>query len=139
MLVFLVFQPYKEDWNNKLDGFILSLIITINGITIYQYFLTMIGQELSESAFIIQYFLSYIPFLWIAGYILHKVHHTFKRARNRTTTGIPSYISSAELQTEAADNFSNSDTGVEQHISELSTTESLPPEEVPLLGGDEND
>lgn len=77
--VFLLLRPYKLDKHNSIDGFIFLLIIIINSISIYQYALSMAMENLSLTAFIIQYILVYIPMIWIAFYILKKIKSSCKK------------------------------------------------------------
>ena len=64
---FFIYQPYAKSWHNKLDAFFLLLLAFINTLSIYQYFLTTDDKPLSLPAFIAQYILIFVPFLWMVG------------------------------------------------------------------------
>ena len=81
--VFLLLRPYKSDHYNRIDGFIFLLIIVINSISMYQYALSMAMEDLSLTAFIIQYILVYIPMLWIAFVIIRKIASSCKRKKQK--------------------------------------------------------
>lgn len=94
--IILVAHPYTSNWNNKLDCCILLLMVVINGITIYQYFLTLIGTPLSLPAFSVQYVLIYIPLLWISIYVIATMFQACVRKR-RTSSYISETTSTAVL------------------------------------------
>ena len=73
IIVFAILRPYREERHNKIDCCIFLLIIVINSITLYQYSLTVAMEKLSTTVFVIQYILIYIPMLWIALYIIHRL------------------------------------------------------------------
>ena len=70
---FFIYQPYAKNWHNKLDAFFLLLLAFINTLSIYQYFLTTDDRPLSLPAFIAQYILILVPFLWMVGNCIYKV------------------------------------------------------------------
>ena len=70
--IIVILQPYKKKIHNQIDGCIFLLIIIINSITVYQYTLSISMENLSLSAFIVQYILVYLPMMWIAAHIVWK-------------------------------------------------------------------
>ena len=73
----LFLQPYKNNWLNKVEVFILLLLAFINTLSIYQYYLTISGFSLSHYAFVIQYILIFVPALWIALHILYNIRKKY--------------------------------------------------------------
>ena len=71
---FFIYQPYAKSWHNKLDAFFFLLLAFINTLSIYQYYLTTDDKPLSLPAFIAQYILIFVPFLWMVGCCIYKVY-----------------------------------------------------------------
>ena len=81
----LFLQPYKDNWLNKVEVFMLLLLAFINTLSIYQYYLTISGFSLSHDAFVIQYILIFVPAVWIALHILYNIRKKYC-LRQRDTT-----------------------------------------------------
>ena len=81
----LFLQPYKNDWLNKVEVFMLLLLAFINTLSIYQYYLTISGLSLSLGAFIIQYVLIFVPALWIAFHVLCSFYKKYCLRRQDNT------------------------------------------------------
>ena len=67
-------QPYKENWHNRFDIFIFTLLSTLNGITLYNY-----QQKINQFDFFhtnlkiftrIQLFFAYTPLVIMVGYVV---------------------------------------------------------------------
>lgn len=70
-MMFLIFiQPYKKKWTNRIDMFMLLLLVFINSLSIYQYSLAQGSLPLAVSTFVVQYILIFIPAIWIGAYII---------------------------------------------------------------------
>lgn len=70
-MMFIVFvQPYKKKWMNRIDMFILLLLVFINTLSIYQYSLAQGSLPLAVSSFVIQYMLIFFPILWMITYVI---------------------------------------------------------------------
>ena len=70
-MMFIVFvQPYKKKWMNRIDMFILLLLVFINTLSIYQYSLTQGSLPLAVSSFVIQYIMIFYPILWMIIYVI---------------------------------------------------------------------
>ena len=84
--IIVILQPYKKKIHNQIDGCIFLLINIINSITLYQYTLSISMENLSLSAFIVQYILVYLPMIWIAAHIVwkfFKLIQTIRSGRNQ--------------------------------------------------------
>ena len=83
-LFFLVFHPYKKQLHNVVDGCLLLLLAVVISFSMYQYYLTIAGLQLSLRAYIIQYILVFLPAFWIAGCVLFefKQQKIFKKIKN---------------------------------------------------------
>uniref|UniRef100_A0A1X7TUT3 TRP C-terminal domain-containing protein n=1 Tax=Amphimedon queenslandica TaxID=400682 RepID=A0A1X7TUT3_AMPQE len=70
-MMFIVFvQPYKKKWMNRIDMFILLLLVFINTLSIYQYSLAQGSLPLAVSSFVIQYIMIFFPILWMITYVI---------------------------------------------------------------------
>ena len=84
--IIVILQPYKKKIHNQIDGCIFLLINIINSITLYQYTLSISMENLSLSAFVVQYILVYLPMIWIAAHIVwkfFKLIQTIRSGRNQ--------------------------------------------------------
>ena len=69
-------QPYKYKWHNRLDLCIFTLLIIINGITLYSYLLEVDlfdHKKNTDTLKGIQLILAFSPLLFIMIYILYKL------------------------------------------------------------------
>lgn len=90
-LLFLIIQPYSNKStskrpsfdNNKLDTCILLILAFINTISMLQYYRASKGQHLSVLAFVVQYILIFVPFIWFIYYTVHHVYINFKHSNGR--------------------------------------------------------
>lgn len=70
-------QPYKYNWHNKLDLYVFTLLIFINGITLHNYHLEVdLFERKKHKAFltIIQVILAYSPLVLMISYIFVKLN-----------------------------------------------------------------
>ena len=63
---FLALRPYKNDFYNKLDASMFCLLVAINTLTMYNYYITAIGNKTSAVVFIFQYILTILPLIYIS-------------------------------------------------------------------------
>ena len=73
-MMFIIFlYPYEtEKWMSRVDMFMLLLLVFINTLSMYQYSRTQSSMHLSVPTFVVQYFLIFVPFLWMTGFIIAK-------------------------------------------------------------------
>ena len=75
-LAFLFLRPYKDDYYNKLDAGMFSLLLGINTLTMYNYGTTLIYSKPSVSAFSLQYILVFIPLIYMLAIV---TRHLYRR------------------------------------------------------------
>jgi hypothetical protein len=69
----LFVQPYRQVLSNRIDVFLLLLLAFINTLSIYQYYLTVRGFQLSVFVFVLQYIMIFIPAIGIATYVSYVI------------------------------------------------------------------
>ena len=144
-LVIIIAQPYRNGWNNKLDSFIFLLMVVVNGITIYQYYLTLIENPLSKLAFSFQYVLIYIPFLWISIYVVATVLqawdkrkcHSERPVSERTSVPVDPAVNEEEASLRQARNSRDASTQDSRHLLQMGSTRDA--ELAPLLEPNDTD
>ena len=85
LVISISFRPYRYWFYNRLDGFILILLIFINTLVLYQYYLTATDQPLSKFAFVMQYTLVYIPAISMIVYFFIKIGRNYFKDENEET------------------------------------------------------
>ena len=88
-LLFAQFRPYKEDFYNKLDTFIFVILSGINTLSMYNYYLTILGTSLSVWAFTIQYILIFTPLIYMSGFLIMRFWQTCGERMNPYCPSIP--------------------------------------------------
>ena len=83
LLVFVVLQPYKDSFYNKLDAAMFALLLGINTLTMYNYSKTVIGSEPSVIACSLQYALLLLPLLYISVIVLKHLYRFCSKGRYR--------------------------------------------------------
>ena len=76
--IILFFQPYEDNWFNKVEALMLLLLAFINTLSLYQYYLTIAGDSLSPIAFAFQYILIFVPALYMASQILYNLYNKLR-------------------------------------------------------------
>ena len=74
ILFFLLLRPYKIDSYNKLDAAMFSLLVAINTLTMYNYYITILGNTPSVFAFSLQYILVLLPIIYISVVMVYYLH-----------------------------------------------------------------
>ena len=69
-LFFLLLRPYKTDFYNKLDASMFSLLVAINSLTMYNYYVTVMGDTPSTFTFSLQYVLLLLPIIYISVFVV---------------------------------------------------------------------
>ena len=80
LLAFIILRPYKDDYYNKLDAAMFALLLGINTLTMYNYGTTIISSESSPTAFSLQYFLVFVPLIYISVVV---IRHIYRRIRDK--------------------------------------------------------
>jgi hypothetical protein len=62
--LFMIFQPYRKSWINKLDMIMFLLLATLSLLTMYNLTMTLVNKSPSAVVFAIQYFLIFLPLLY---------------------------------------------------------------------------
>ena len=95
--ILIIAKPYKQQrrWVNRLDAIVFLLLIFINMVSMYQYFLTSTGQDLSPAAFAIQYTFIFLPGVWMMLYISYCIY-AFSKNRFCKRHGTASSINLTE-------------------------------------------
>ena len=83
LLVFLVLQPYKNNFYNKLDAVMFALLLGINTLTMYNYSKAVIGSEPSVIACSLQYALLLLPLVYISVVVLKHIYRYCTKGRLR--------------------------------------------------------
>ena len=81
LLVFVVLQPYKKNFYNKLDATMFALLLGINTLTMYNYSMTVISSKPSTVAFCLQYALVLLPLVYISVVVLRYLHRYCTRGK----------------------------------------------------------
>lgn len=76
-LAFALLRPYKNDWYNKLDATVFAILVAINTLSMYNYFLAVLAKSPSVWVFSIQYVLIMCPFVYIVTFVIHHLHKKY--------------------------------------------------------------
>jgi hypothetical protein len=91
LLVFVVLQPYKKRFYNKLDATMFALLLSINTLTMFNYSMTVVSSQSSSFAFCLQYALVLLPLIYISVVVLRQFYRycTKRRYCRRTIVSDP--------------------------------------------------
>ena len=91
LVIHAVVQPYKKRWHNIVNALMFADLAIINGLTLYN-FVQVTGRNDNEEATksfikgssIVQLILSSLPLMYMASYILFRIHTKFSDTRENT-------------------------------------------------------
>lgn len=93
LLAFVILQPYKNSLFNVVDACLFAILAAISSLSMYNYYLTKVGEKLSSWAFAIQYILIFVPLVYASIYMTcflrkkySKYFHKNKQLLNETVT-----------------------------------------------------
>ena len=72
MVMFAIYQPYREKLYNIVDVLAFAMLATINSITIYHEVVATMGQPMSLTLLALQYFMVFLPLLILTVVVLWK-------------------------------------------------------------------
>ena len=105
ILLFLLLRPYRNDFYNKLDASMFSLILVINTLSMFNLYNTAIKHQSSLFVFAIQYTLILLPLVYISFVVLAYLCRCCKRRRHPIDEDEDRFTSNeGELQ-EGSNNF----------------------------------
>ena len=73
LMAFVILQPYKRMLFNLVDSTIFAILAAISTLSMYNYYLTKLGEHLSSWAFAVQYVLIFVPLVYISIYSMQRV------------------------------------------------------------------
>ncbi len=71
LLTFVIFRPYKNQLFNIVDVCIFANLAAISTLSMFNYYLTTSGDDLVYWSFVVQYFLIFLPLVYIVLYVMH--------------------------------------------------------------------
>ena len=72
VVMFAVFQPYRERLYNVVDVLAFAMLAVINSITIYHGIIGLMGQPISVLLLALQYILVFMPLLIMTAVVIWK-------------------------------------------------------------------
>ena len=103
LLTFVIFRPYKNHLFNIVDTCIFANLTAISSLSMYNYYLTVIGSTISAVAFAIQYILIFLPLIYMIVYVSFLIWRKCSKLDWFKKTGPPSANQDDEQFLEYAD------------------------------------
>ena len=71
LVLFVIFQPYKQKFFNCLDVLMITLLVLINSLMLYVYTRLISHRSFPHSSLICSYTLMFLPLLYTVGYVIY--------------------------------------------------------------------
>ena len=72
LIVFIIFQPYKQKFFNCLDMLMIALLLLINSLMLYAYVHFTSHKSFPHSSLIGTYTVTFLPLLYMIGYVVYR-------------------------------------------------------------------
>ena len=105
ILFFLLLRPYRNDFYNKLDALMFSLIVSINTLTMYNLYSTAVKHKPSLFAFVIQSILIFLPLIYISFIVMAYMYRCCKRQRHPIDEDGGEFVGNEDELQEGSNNF----------------------------------
>ena len=117
LVLFVIFQPYKQKFFNCLDVLMIVLLVLINALSLYAYVSLLLGS-FPYLSLICTYILLFLPLLYMVGYVVY--HSLFGSACCKK------YCISKFKRTTPEGQPLTQSTGTQQRRRDISTTSEIP-------------
>ena len=105
ILFFLLLRPYRNDFYNKLDALMFSLLVPINTLTMYNLYSTAVKYKPSLFVFVIQYILIFLPLIYISFILMSYMYRCCKRRRHPIDADGGGFVGNEDELQEGSNNF----------------------------------
>ena len=82
LLLHALTNPYEEKWHNSIDILLLTVLLIVNTLTIFNYFTALSGTIESgistDSVVQIQAFLLCLPLVYLCSYVTYRCYRVYK-------------------------------------------------------------
>ena len=118
LVLFVIFQPYKQKFFNCLDVLMIALLLLNNSLMFYAYVRLISHRSFPHSSMIGTYILLFLPLLYMVGYVVY--HSLFGSACCKK------YCISKFKRTTPEGQPLTQSTGIQQQRREVSTSSEIP-------------
>ena len=118
LVLFAIFQPYKQKFFNCLDFLVIVLLVLITTLTQHLYAHLRIGIGFEHAVWIFTYTLLFVPLLYMVGYVVYRSFFGSACCKK--------YCISKFKRTMPEDQLLSQSTGTRQRRREVSTSTEIP-------------
>ena len=72
LVLFVIFQPYKQKFFNCLDMLMIALLVLINSLMLYAYIRLVSHRSFPHSSMVCSYMLMFLPLLYMISYVVYR-------------------------------------------------------------------
>ena len=72
LVLFVIFQPYKQKFFNCLDVLMIALLVLINSLMLYAYIRLVSHRSFPHSSMVCSYMLMFLPLLYMISYVVYR-------------------------------------------------------------------